>query len=90
MADPSPSTTGPREPPESAAMGPMIRPFAYRRDPWWDVDGRSGRRRRRRRLATWAVLVTLAASLGVLAGEARGAVGPQVAPTLTSTTTTSS
>jgi hypothetical protein len=54
-------------------MGPSIRPFAYRRDPWWDVDGRSSRRRRRRRLAAWALLVALSLSLGAIVGEARAA-----------------
>jgi hypothetical protein len=54
-------------------MGPTIRPFAYRRDPWWDPDGRVTRRRRRRRLVAWALLVALAVSLGALAGEARAA-----------------
>jgi len=57
-------------------MGPTIRPFAYRRDPWWDVDGRASRRRRRRRLVAWAVLVALAVAVGGIAGEARAATGP--------------
>jgi hypothetical protein len=54
-------------------MGPTIRSFGYRRDPWWDVDRRVSRRRRRRRLVVWTVVVTLAVSMGIVAGEARAA-----------------
>jgi len=56
-------------------MGPAIRPFAYRRDPWWDPDGRTARRRRRRRLVLWSFLVTAAMVVGAVAGELRVAIG---------------
>jgi hypothetical protein len=75
MADESPSTAGPVFGTQSLAMGPAIRPFAYRRDPWWDPDGRTARRRRRRRMVAWSVLVSLAVVLGAVAGELRVAIG---------------
>jgi hypothetical protein len=75
MADESPSTAGPGVATQSPAMGPTIRPFAYRRDPWWDPEGRTARRRRRRNLLAWSVLVSLAVTLGAIAGELRVAIG---------------
>jgi hypothetical protein len=75
MADESLSTAGPLSTAQSPAMGPSIRPFAYRRDPWWDAGGRVARRRRRRRLVAWSVLVGLAVTIGALAGELRVAFG---------------
>jgi len=54
-------------------MGPALRPFAVRRDPWWDASGRTTRRRRRRRLLGWAALLVLGATVGLVAGEARAA-----------------
>ena len=75
MADESSSTAGPSLAAQSAAMGPTIRTFAYRRDPWWDPGGRVARRRRRRRLLAWSFLVGLAVTLGAVAGELRVVVG---------------
>jgi hypothetical protein len=75
MADESSSTAGPLVAVRSPAMGPTIRPYAYRRDPWWDAGGRVARRRRRRRLLAWSVLVSVAVALGAVAGELRVALG---------------
>lgn len=58
-------------------MGPVIRPFSYARDPWWDATGRVARRRRRRRLLGWLAIVALGMSLGLTAAQARAAAaGP--------------
>ena len=54
-------------------MGPVIRPFAYARDPWWDATGRVARRRRRRRLLSWLALIALGMSLGLTAAQTRAA-----------------
>jgi hypothetical protein len=52
-------------------MGPVIRPFASGRDPWWDATGRTARRRRRRRLVAWLAIVVLGMSLGLSMAQAR-------------------
>ena len=58
-------------------MGPVIRPFSYARDPWWDATGRVARRRRRRRLLSWLAIVALGMSLGLTAAQSRAAsAGP--------------
>ncbi|MBI3752003.1 MAG: hypothetical protein HY263_10180 [Chloroflexi bacterium] len=56
-------------------MGPVIRPFSYARDPWWDATGRVARRRRRRRLLSWIAIVALGMSLGLTAAQSRAATG---------------
>lgn len=56
-------------------MGPVIRPFSYARDPWWDATGRVARRRRRRRFLSWLAIVALGMSLGLTAAQSRAASG---------------
>ena len=73
MARSSPSTAGPLHDRQSRAMGPSLRPFAYRRDPWWDATGRTSRRRRRRRLAAFSAILLVGGTLGLIAGETRAA-----------------
>ena len=56
---------------------PLWRALGWGRDPWWDVSGRTARRRARRRLLDLALALTAAALVaGTVGGNAQAAGVP--------------